>query len=460
MKRKIGILIATGIIIFSFSKICYADEVSALKAEIQAMEERHQKEITELRSRIKQLETEKQAKIKAPKEVEDRIAALEEKLEKKKDQLGVSWKDGLYISSEDKQFDMSINGKLQVDSAWFGEENSLRSKVGAAKSRDQIRRSRLQAKGTMYGDGIYKFEYEFAGDTGKARVQDAFIGWKNIPYIGMLRLGHMFEPMGRENLTSNSYLTFMEYGLPYALMPGRNLGIQSNSTFFNDALTLALGVFRDTDDYGMGTSNKYNFGTRITATPIYKNKGEEFLHLGFSYSNRKTNGTLQYRSKPESNLAPYFVDTGVFSAKKANLYGLETAYIRGPLSFEAEYAGSSVDRKGNEDVYFQGLYGLASYFFTGETRAYSRSTGEFLRVRPKHNFSLKDKTWGAWEAALRYSYLDLDENNINGGILSDVTFGLNWYLNPNMRMMFNYIFANRNGYGDADILQTRFQVDF
>ncbi|MBI5144712.1 MAG: hypothetical protein HZA27_00825, partial [Candidatus Omnitrophica bacterium] len=341
MKRKAGILLVVGIIIFSgLASFCYADEISELKEQLKAMQKQMQeqaKTVEQMQARIEQLEAEKKVKIEAPKEMADRVRALEEKLEKKKDQLGISWKDGLYIASEDKQFDMSIGGRLQLDSAWFGEESKLRDKVGAAKSRDQVRRARLQAKGTMYGDGIYKFEYEFAGDTGNTRIQDAFIGWKNIPYIGMLRAGHMFEPMGIENLTSNSYLTFMEYGLPCALMPGRNLGLQSNSTFFDDGLTLALGVFRDTDDYGAGTSNKYNFGTRITSTPIYKNKGEEFLHLGFSYSRRGTNGTLQYRSKPESNLAPYFVDTGTFNAKSANLFGLETAYIRGPLSFEVEY---------------------------------------------------------------------------------------------------------------------------
>jgi phosphate-selective porin OprO/OprP len=127
---------------------------------------------------------------------------------------------------------------------------------------------------------------------------------------------------------------------------------------------------------------------------------------------------------------------------------------------ETEYVSSLVDRGQSDDAYFQGLYGLVSYFLTGETRPYSRAAGEFLRVRPKKNFSLKDKTWGAWEAALRYSFLDLDEDEISGGILSDVTLGLNWYLNPNMRIMLNYIYANRNGYGDADIVQTRFQVDF
>jgi phosphate-selective porin OprO/OprP len=432
-----------------------AEVIGSMQKKIEALEAGKSKGQEALPAKVEP----PQAKAEAPQEIEKRVSALEERFGRK-DILIPQWKDGLYVATEDKQFDMSIGGRLQIDSAWFGEEDSLRNKVGAAKSRDQIRRARLAAKGTMFGEGFYKFEYEFAGASGDTRVQDAFMGWKNIPYIGTLRVGHMFEPMGRENLTSNSYLTFMEYSLPIAFMPGRNIGIQSNSTFFNDALTLALGVFRDSDDYGAGTSHKYNFSTRLTATPIYKNKGEEFLHLGFSYSPRATNGTLQYRSKPESNLAPYFVDTGVFSAKRAYLFGTEAAYIRGPLSFETEYVGSLVDRGQSDDAYFQGLYGMVSYLLTGETRPYGRATGEFLRLRPKKNFSLKDKTWGAWEAALRYSYLDLDEDNINGGILSDVTLGLNWYLNPNMRVMFNYIFANRNGYGDADIAQTRFQVDF
>ncbi|MDR6306728.1 phosphate-selective porin [Nitrobacter vulgaris] len=46
---------------------------------------------------------------------------------------------------------------------------------------------------------------------------------------------------------------------------------------------------------------------------------------------------------------------------------------------------------------------------------------------------------GAWEIAARYSYMDLNDNLVFGGKQNNVTVGLNWYLNDNMRVMFNWI---------------------
>ena len=51
---------------------------------------------------------------------------------------------------------------------------------------------------------------------------------------------------------------------------------------------------------------------------------------------------------------------------------------------------------------------------------------------------------GAWEVAVRWSYIDLDDAPVLGGYLDDLTFGVNWWLNPNMRVMFNYINADLN----------------
>jgi phosphate-selective porin OprO/OprP len=46
---------------------------------------------------------------------------------------------------------------------------------------------------------------------------------------------------------------------------------------------------------------------------------------------------------------------------------------------------------------------------------------------------------GAWVIAARYSYVDLNDNLVFGGEQENIVVGLNWYLNDNMRLMFNWI---------------------
>ena len=54
---------------------------------------------------------------------------------------------------------------------------------------------------------------------------------------------------------------------------------------------------------------------------------------------------------------------------------------------------------------------------------------------------------GRWELAARYSYLDLNSGNgataIQGGIMNGVSLGLNWYLNTNLNVMFDWAYNDR-----------------
>ena len=60
--------------------------------------------------------------------------------------------------------------------------------------------------------------------------------------------------------------------------------------------------------------------------------------------------------------------------------------------------------------------------------------------------------------------IDLNDADIRGGRLHDLTLGLNWYLNKYTKMQFNYVRASLDGPAGSDSLANlavvRAQVDF
>ena len=56
--------------------------------------------------------------------------------------------------------------------------------------------------------------------------------------------------------------------------------------------------------------------------------------------------------------------------------------------------------------------------------------------------------------------LYLNDDGVDGGRLRDMTLGLNWYLNPNVRTMWNYVLADPSNGGDVSAFMWRFQVGF
>ncbi|MHC4314639.1 MAG: OprO/OprP family phosphate-selective porin, partial [Planctomycetota bacterium] len=306
-----------------------------------------------------------------------------------------------------------------------------------------------------------KLQFDFAGSD--ADLKDAYLGLKDFPF-GNIRGGHFKEPFGLEELTSSKYITFMERSLPMeAFAPSRNAGLMLFDTALEDRMTWAVGIFRNTDDYGEGQDDGgYNFTGRLTTLPVYQDNGASLIHLGIGYSHRNPDGeSAQFRSRPGAHLLDRFVDTSSFACDTVDLLGLEGAWVSGPLSVQGEYVFASADRAGSSssNANLHGYYIQTSYFLTGEHRKYKPSAGSFSRVKPKENFSFGGGS-GAWEVGLRYSGLDLDDSSISGGELDTITAGLNWHLNPNTRIMWNYIHADKDDVGKADMLMTRLQIDF
>ena len=436
-------------------------------AELTPTEKALLERIEALEKRIEQLEgraSEPAEPVQGPtltKRVEKLEAAAAEAPEPSALDLSASWKEGLRLNSQDGNFKLRLGGRTAVDSAWFSDDSELQNAVGNQQDGIEFRRAYLYMSGLINGWIEYKSEYEFSGD--QVGFEDVYVGFTKIPYLGKIRFGHIDEGFGLELRTSNRHTTFMERALTHAIIPGTNTGVLAKNLIMDDSVFFNIGVFRDTDGRGSDSGDgAYNFTGRLVGLPINENDGTELLHLGISGSHRNPDEAVRFRSKPESNLSNFrYVDTLDFLADNEDLIGLEFAWIHGPLSFQSEYVLDSVDTQQGGDANISAWYAFVSYILTGESRFYDLGSATF--DRPRVNKSFREGGPGAWEVAARFSSIDLEDNSVHGGKQDDVTLGLNWYINPNTKLMFNYIRAlidHDNYDGDLDIFQMRAQVDF
>ena len=396
-------------------------------------------------------------------DIKQKLSELDERTSKlEENALGTNfrayWKEGLNLATEDGTFKLKIGGRLMTDWFWSSEDDDIKaSTIGEQEDGVEVRRARMYFSGLIYDNVEYKLQLDFAG--AEVTFKDAYLCITDFP-LGNLQMGNFYEPFSLETVTSSKYITFMERALPTIFAPERQTGFMLYNTELDKRIYTAVGVFRETDGTGENIDDGgYNITGRITGLPIYENDGASLLHIGAAFSIRNPDDTIRIRQRPEAHLASRFVDTGTLASDGLNLLGLEAAWVNGPLSLQGEYIMADVDRISSSDVSFDGYYVQGSYFLTGEHRKYKTSEAAFSRVKPKNNYSYGGGP-GAWEVKARLSELDLNDGNVTGGKLNDITAGLNWYLNPNTRIMWDWVHADRDNIGQADMLMMRLQFDF
>ena len=396
-----------------------------------------------------------------------------------------SLKDGIKFKSQDGAFQAQIGAYAQLDSAFYSDNPTDFSDA------TQLRRTRLAVYGTVYQDWDYKVEADFAGTTTGGSFNDVTITDAYLRYTGFkpfsFTAGNFKVPFSLEAVSSAKYITFMERGLPFAFLTLRQLGGMAAAN--GDNWTASLGAFQGTvttdNDDDEGTS----VASRITYAPYFQS--DRVLHFGASgawskpqqnapddptepcSADNPCNETVRFRSKPESNpindpiTGGRLVDTGNIpgDVQYFSQVGAELAGVYGPLSFQGEYIRTDVDRSVGDSLVFDGYYGYVSWFLTGESRNYKADKGIFDILVPNKPFSLTTGGLGAWELGARFSEIDLNDDGVSGGRERDITAGLNWYPNPYIRLMANYIHVLDIEGGlhddeDLDIFQVRAQVAY
>ncbi len=349
-----------------------------------------------------------------------------------------------------------FGGRILFD---YGANNLNNTKITG----NEFRQLRSYIAGNVAPNISYKFQIGFA--SGKTTFFDVYIKYLNIPKVGgTLTVGNFKIPNGLNALVSGKFMTFVERSTLERYHPLWQTGLMySNKLFKKISYQIAYNSNSDINGRDTNLNQGQNITLRFSGLVINNKEKKELLHIGTRFSNRvpskNDTGIRTYKMglRPESHLATKLISHTFTHVNNINLSGLEFAYTLGALSIQSEYTSATINTQ-VRDYSAPSYYAFISYFLTGEHRPYKSSYSGFSRVKPLKNFN-NGNGWGALEMAFRISSFDLSD--ANQGKLNGLTFGLNWYLNPKTRLMYNYVDSKNSDLGlknKAHLI--RFQVDF
>ncbi len=376
------------------------------------------------------------------------------------------------FSTADGANTLAITGRLNFDiGAYDYHPGSTFSAPQALHSGVNARRARLGVTGKFLNDWGYNLIFDLGGSTDSGAntvLENAYITYNGIAPFHF-DLGYQDVPFTLDEATSSNDIMFMERSSAQVI--AANLAAGDNRSAFgarwnNDRAWVGI--------YGTGPAANTThgipeqFGATARATYQVLQDANYSFHIGGNVeglikppTTANVRSVTSFSDRPELRVDPTsIINTGAIGTatnpvKDASVFGAELAGGLGSAFAQAEYFHYNVTRQGLSALNFNGGYVQGSYTITGESRKYNPSTGAYGTIVPNNPFSWKSGTWGAWEAAARFSVVDLNDlftpgtttastNGVAGGKQTVYTVGLNWYPNTNMRFMLNVLHGDIN----------------
>lgn len=335
--------------------------------------------------------------------------------------------EGIQFKQGDIQYE--LGGRIVFDyDRFYGVYENDTDKAGRGT---ELRRGRVYIKGALNKDWQSKLQVEINDEKQNAQFKDLYVKYKGLKWAELM-IGKAKEPFGLEMIASTKFLAPIERAtISDAFAPSRSYGI-TLLTQFNQT-TFAGGIYAEDPDEGH--QETFALTGRITYAPIMTQNAT--LHLGIAGSYRDLGGNdHQIKKTAEVHLAHQLITSQEITAtNNVNLLGVEAAAIFGPFSFQTEYMSVHVDTESNSDYQpanYDGYYAQASYFLTGETYSYKK--GYLDKFIPS-------SAQNVWQLFTRFSHIDTIGNE--AGVEADnMTFGVNYYPNLQIRISANYIMTD------------------
>lgn len=411
---------------------------------------------------------------------QSKIVKSEEKGSSKGVPVLANFKDGVSFEDGSGNWKFAINGRVQADYRHFSPDED-------AADTFSLRRARLGGTLTFYKDYLARVEGEYSG--GSTTLTYGYIDINKFQ-AAKFRLGQFKPSYGLERAMSTNFTDFLErsmadvllgstfdrgvmvYGTPttgfnysVAYVNGTGTADENNAKSDGKDLTARATVnlaemmdWKDTVVHVGGFYSDGNQGSRRLAAfvPVgqTEGRGAQFFQ---SNCGANANGTVNAAATAACG---GLLANGVKDNVNRTRSGFETALAYQSVKLQGEYINTSFDGAGySRDI--DAWYASAMWNVTGENFSDMYKEGVFGRLKPKNNYKSGADGWGALQLGLRYTNFDASDfkttNAAGTGILLNTptattegllvatnkadawTLGMNWILNPNFRLMANYV---------------------
>ncbi len=340
-----------------------------------------------------------------------------------------------------------LSGLISFDQTIFCGSKDCRE---VFKSGVKIKSSSINLNGGIKDLLSYTLSLKMGDDT-IVRINDSYITYTKFENNNLtFSIGQISSTYGLEATSSGTWNAFLHKSLvTNCFSAPQGLGISLNQWgekySFNASIkqpkqgTKSKSNYAESSGTAFNTSDKWNSSFRLTYLPVVQN--DKMLQIGLSaYHEDDAGSFLRFKTTPEADArnTGVLLDTNSDNQRNRSIesryhtiYSGDVALQSGPLKAEFEYQKMyirDVDEFKNAKLY--GYQFQTTYTLTGESRLFNKRNGTWKNMNIKSN---------VFEVGLRYSYLNLNGNDINGGIGCNTTLALNWYPNPNIKIGTNYV---------------------
>lgn len=368
---------------------------------------------------------------------------------------------GFVLQTKDSEYELRVNGLLQVDSRNYGQPNQ-----SPVINDFDIPRARLYFSGRMTRPVEYQVSIQRT--TNNFDLLNAYVNFRYDDRL-QLRFGRFRAPYTYEWAKLSTWELPLPERSPFALNfgPNRQVGFMVWGNTFKNRLEYAVGMFG-------GARNSYqdfNSSKDVMAFLDYRpfvqtdsplkllsvggsvDAGQQNNPLNPALLRGSTNGsssTLTSGAGDGIIAVPFLAFNNNVKERGARaLYELHATYFYKGLSlygaWESGFNDFSLTTPGATPVHLpvSGYFVQAAYILTGETLE------KRTLIEPRHPFNLRASKFGlgAFEVQARYSALEVGREVFTGGLadpnlwanrLNQLDLGFNWYMTKNVKFYFDW----------------------